>query len=130
MGFAERWVQLIMKYVSSVTYYVIINGNPVGHIQPTRGIRQGDRLSPYLFILCAEVLSFQLQQAEQNGLLGGVPTSPRGPKLNHLFFADDSLLFCKTTIQDWQRLAAILDIEIRRRCFLAEIQAWKLGLLF
>jgi hypothetical protein len=75
MGFAERWIQLIMKCVSFVTYLVIINGNLVGRIQPTKGIRQGDPLSPCLFILCAEVLGFQLQQAEQNGLLGGVPTS-------------------------------------------------------
>jgi hypothetical protein len=110
MGFAERWIQLIMKCVSSVTYSVIINGNPVGNIRPTQGIRQGDPSSPYLFILCAKVLSFRLHQAEQNGLLRGVPTSPRGPRLNHLFFADDSLLFCKTTIQDWQWLVAILDM--------------------
>jgi hypothetical protein len=100
MGFADRWIQLIMKCVSSVTYSVLINGNPVGSIRPTRGLRQGDPLSPYLFILCAEVLSFQLQKAERTGLLGGVPTSPRGLRLNHLFFADDSLLFCKTTIHD------------------------------
>jgi hypothetical protein len=113
MRFAEKWIQLIMECVSSVTYAVLINGNPVGNIRPTRGLRQGDPLSPYLFILCAEVLSYQLQQAERNGLLGGVPTFPRGPRLNHLFFADDSLLFCKTTVQDWQQLLAILDLYER-----------------
>lgn len=47
-----------MKCLTIVTYSIIINGSPVGCIRPTRGITQGDPLSPYLFILCAEVLSF------------------------------------------------------------------------
>jgi hypothetical protein len=91
MGFVEGWVKLVMKCVSTVTYSIIINGELVGLIKPTRGIRQGDPFSPYLFILCAEVLSYDFQMVAQNGTLKGVPTSPKGPKLNHLFFA--GLLF-------------------------------------
>ena len=97
MGFSERWVRLVIKCLTTVTYYVIVNGNLVGSIKPTRGIRQGDLLSPYLFISCAEVIIFQLHQVERNRSLAKVPTSPRGSHLNHLFFADDNLLFCKTT---------------------------------
>jgi hypothetical protein len=75
-----------MKCVSTVTYSIIINGEPTGLIKPTRGIRQGDPLSPYLLILCVEVLNYHFQMAAQNGTLKGVPTSPNGAKLNHLFF--------------------------------------------
>lgn len=76
MRFAPRWVALIIECITTITYSILVNGQLVGHIHPTRGIRKGDPLSPYLFLFCAEVLSSQFHQAEQLGLLWGVPTSP------------------------------------------------------
>jgi hypothetical protein len=58
----------------------------VGHIQPTRGLRQRDPLSPYIFLICAEALSSMLNIAEKNGVITGVPTSKNGLRLSHLFF--------------------------------------------
>jgi ribonuclease HI/exonuclease III len=110
MGFDGRWIALIMECVSSVSYSILINGAPVGNFKPSRGIRQGDPLSPYLFILCAQVLSVHLHRAMDLGLLRGVPTSPKGMRINHLFFADDSLLFCKATIHEWRVLNEVLDL--------------------
>jgi hypothetical protein len=110
LGFEMRWVQLIMTCIRSVTYSVVVNGNPVGNIQPTRGIRQGDPISPYLFLLCAEVFSTLLHKAEQRGVITRVPTSPKSPRLSHLFFADDSLLFCKANSVEWRRLMKILEV--------------------
>jgi hypothetical protein len=76
----------------------------------SRGIRQGDPISPYLFLICAETLSALLQRVERRGVITGVPTSPRGPRMSHLFFANDSLLFCKSNFVEWQRLLRILEV--------------------
>jgi hypothetical protein len=57
MGFAEKWIRLIMLCVSIVSYSVLVNGVPLGQIFPYRRLEQGDLLSPYLFLLVAEGLS-------------------------------------------------------------------------
>lgn len=109
LGFDVKWVKWIMQYITTVQYLVVVNGVPVGDIRPSRGIRQGDPLSPYLFLLCAEVLSANLHFADNMGKLSGVPTFPGGPRLNHMFFADDSLIFCKAQRDDWNWLTDLLD---------------------
>ncbi len=75
MGFAERWIRLIMRCVSSMTYLVLVNGVPYGNISHSRGHRQGDPLSSYLFLVVVEGLSSLLVRAEQEEKLTGVPTS-------------------------------------------------------
>jgi hypothetical protein len=108
LGFAPRWIRLIMMCVTTVKYAVLVNGNPCGSINPSRGIRQGDPISPYLFILCAEGLSAMIEKANMEGLITGVPTSKHGPRISHLLFADDSLLFCRSTRSQWDYLANLL----------------------
>lgn len=91
MGFDRKWVTWIVSCISSVTYSVLLNGRQHGFIKLERGIRQGDLLSPLLFILCAEALVSTLNQAETSGKLNGV---------RYLLFADDSLLLCKATAEE------------------------------
>ena len=109
IGFPAKWTQLIMECVRTVTYAILVNGQPVGHIVPERGLRHGDPLSPYLFLLCVEAFNAMLSKAEKTGTLTEVPTSKNGPRPSHLFFTDDSLLFCKANSVEWRRLTKILE---------------------
>ena len=72
-----------------------MNEEPKDLITPSRGLRQGDPLSPFLFLLCTEGLHGLIKQAAAKGDITGFALGKRGPKLTHLFFADDSLLFCR-----------------------------------
>lgn len=108
MGFNLQWTSLIMECISSVSYSVLLNGDPKGWIMPKRGLRQGDPLSPFLFLLCAEGLSALLRKAESDRIITGATLSRRGPKILHLFFADDSLLFCKASLRESLALKDIL----------------------
>jgi hypothetical protein len=95
MGFSQSWVNWITQCVTTVSYSVLINGSPSKTFCPARGLRQGDPLSPYLFLLCANVLSCALLKQENKHHLKGVKIGRANQPLSHLLFADDSFLFFK-----------------------------------
>lgn len=78
-------------------------------VQPSGRLRKGDPLSPYLFKLCAEGLSRLLNQAEEQGELCGIRLRRGGPTMNHLFFVDDSFLFCSVNTQSTIKIFEILS---------------------
>lgn len=81
-----------MQCVPTVSYSFLINGNPQGLVIPTRGLRQGDPLSPYLFILYTEVVSGMGRLAQEEETLPGVLVARQSPYVNHLLFADDTMI--------------------------------------
>lgn len=94
MGFDARWIALIMECITMVSYSILINGEPTDIIQPSRGLRQGGPLSPYLFLICSEGLHGLLQKEADVSHICGVSICKEGLRLTHLFFADDRLVFC------------------------------------
>ena len=99
----------MMMCISTISYYVLINGEAKGNIVPTRGLRQGDPISPYLFLLCAEGLSAMLRKEEEQGKIHGISISRGAPRISHLFFADDSIVFCRASVEESRRILQVLE---------------------
>lgn len=87
---------------------ILINGSPYGNFSPSRGLRQGDPLSPALFILVSELLSRILLKEEANGALKGIKICRKAPSVSHLFFADDLIIFAKASIRDAGTIEKVL----------------------
>lgn len=82
----------------------------MGPIIPTRGIRQGDPLSLYLFIICTEGLSSLIHNYENKQWLHGMKVCRRAPIVSHMFFADDIYFFCKADSLEAMKVVQLLDI--------------------
>ena len=110
MGFDVRWIALIMECITMVSYSILVNGDPSDIIHPSRGLRQGDPLSPYLFLICSEGLHGLLNKEAKEGHIRGVSICKKGPRLTHLFFVDDSLVFCRATLAEGQNVQNLLNV--------------------
>ncbi|KAL0404066.1 UNVERIFIED_CONTAM: putative mitochondrial protein [Sesamum radiatum] len=110
LGFAPRFVHLIMSCVSTVSYSFMLNGCEFGFLTPKRGIRQGDPLSPYLFLLCTEAFSALLHKAEKNGRTNGISVCRRAQRITHLLFADDTQIYCQASMEAMRCVKEILEI--------------------
>lgn len=79
-----------------MSYSYLIDDSVYGSVKPHRGIRQGDPISPYLFILCGEVLSGLCRKAKLDGSMRGIRVARGSSRVNHLLFADDTMMFCNS----------------------------------
>lgn len=91
-GFYEKFINLIFQCISTVSFTFLLNGCQSGKIIPSRGLRQGDPLSPYLFFFCAEVLSRLILREEQKANLQGIKVARSALAITHMLFADDLVL--------------------------------------
>uniref|UniRef100_A0A8R7QU16 Reverse transcriptase domain-containing protein n=1 Tax=Triticum urartu TaxID=4572 RepID=A0A8R7QU16_TRIUA len=128
LEFRRRWVDLIMKCVRTVRYQIKVNGTLTEQFIPTRSLRQGDTLSPYLFVIYAEGLSALLHEAEEQGRISGVKICQNASSVSHLLFADDSVIFLKAK----QEEAAILHdiLELYENCSGQCINTEKSAIMF
>lgn len=113
MGFPIKMVDVIMRCIKTVSFSILINGHPTETFFLQRGLRQGDLLSPYLYILCAEVLSGLLTKAQQESHIQGISIATNASAISHLLYADDSILFCRAKTSEAKANMDILTINIK-----------------
>jgi len=107
--FPNLLVSLIMSYISTSSISIIFNEGALDAFQLSRGIHQGDPLSPYLFILCMEVLGALIEGKCREKLWNPVKASQGGPAFSHLFFVDDLMLFAKADRKNCVAIKDVLD---------------------
>lgn len=108
-GFSDCWVNLIFQCISTTSYSILLNGSPGPNFSTSRGLRQGDPLSPYLFLICMEVLYRLLVKATEENKISGIKINKNAPSTSHLFFADDCFLFTKADLGEAKNLLDILS---------------------
>ena len=94
--------------LSSVSYAILVNGNAKGWVKASRGLRQGDPLSPFLFTIVANVLSNMLLRAEERSMLEGFRVGRNRTRVSHLQFADDTIFFLNSYAEKLQTLKSLL----------------------
>ena len=100
---------VIMKCISSSRMAILINGSPSEWIIPSRGIRQGDPISPYIFLLCMEYLSLCIEKAVQQGSWETLKVCRGGLAISHCMFADDIILFSSCSNASISEVKSILE---------------------
>ncbi|KAM1106472.1 hypothetical protein ACFX2B_003303 [Malus domestica] len=109
MGFHPIWRTLIMGCMCLVNFAVILNGQPGNKYDHSRGLRQGDPLSSYLFLMVSDVLSNMISTTTKSKQLQGVWMCAYGPPISHIFFVDDTLIFLKANKANCSNLGRLLE---------------------
>ena len=111
MGFGSKWLGWMWSCLSSAKFSVLVNGVPASFFPSTKGLRQEDPLSPYLFVMGMEVLDVLIRRAVEGGFLSRC--SIRGGSrstlnISHLFFTDDTIVLCEASKEHLTHLSWIL----------------------
>ncbi|KAL3844844.1 hypothetical protein ACJIZ3_002247 [Penstemon smallii] len=109
LGVCHRFINLIAQCISTCSFSFLINGSPFGFLKPSRGIRQGDPISPYLFIIYTELLSRLLLKEEASNNFRGVKIARACPVISHLLYADDLVVYCRDTMEDVSTIMKTMD---------------------
>lgn len=110
LEFNATWTERIMNCVETVSYRLKINGVRSDIIKPGRRIRQGDLVSPYLFLLCREWLSLALSRKQEENKIVGMKIAQSSLRINHLLFADDYFIFLNAHLAHLKELKHVLPV--------------------
>lgn len=99
-GFRPKFRDLVLECISTTKFSILLNGSPFGYFSPGRGLRQGDPMSPALFTIFFDLMSRMLAKANEDGLISGVKISCLSPKVKHLMYADDLVVYSKATLDE------------------------------
>ena len=111
MGFGNRWLSWIKWCISTASFSVLFNGSPTDFFPSPKGLRQGDPLSPYLFVIGMEALSCLINRAVEGNYFDGsriVVGREEDLVISHLLYADDTLIFFQANIEQLKYLSWIL----------------------
>lgn len=109
MGFDCKFVDLIQECISSTNFSILLNGVPFGFFSAERGLRQGDPMSPALFTIFSDLLSRMLEKAVAEGKISGVKVTRTSPKISHLMYVDDLVIYYKATEAEATAVHSILQ---------------------
>ncbi|RVX09479.1 Transposon TX1 uncharacterized 149 kDa protein [Vitis vinifera] len=107
-GFSPRWRKWMSGCLSSVSYAILVNGSAKGWVKASRGLRQGDPLSHFLFTLVANVLSRMLMRTEERNMMEGFRVGRNRTRVSHLQFVDDTIFFSNSREEELQTLKSLL----------------------
>lgn len=108
-GLSAQWVGWIMQCVSGPTMNLLWNGEKTETFRPSRGLRQGDPISPYLFVLCMERLCHLIGKSIVDKKWKPIKLSRGGPELSHVCFADDLILFAEASVAQIRIIRGVLE---------------------
>ncbi|CAN1347905.1 Putative ribonuclease H protein At1g65750 [Linum perenne] len=108
-GFAAKWCDWISSCICTVRFSILFNGRPTYQFSPSRGIRQGDPLSPFLFILMTNALSHLINRSVDRKILHDITLTRNGPKITHCLFADDTIVFGKASISEVDKIIQTIN---------------------
>lgn len=100
LGFCEQWIGWTRGCIQSASISVLVNGNPTEEFRMEKGLRQGDPLAPFLFLMVAEGLSGMMRQAQKENLFKGLKVGQEEVEVSLLQYADDTLFIGEPTIQN------------------------------
>lgn len=102
VGLLDQMVSLLMKCITTVSFKGFWNGEVTDSFTPSKGIRQSDPVSPYIFVLCIERFAHKINLAVSEGQWKPIKIARKCPELSHLFFIDDVMLFAEASLSQVQ----------------------------
>lgn len=113
LGFMKTLLaRIAIECISSLSFIILLNESPFNNFNPSRGSRQGNPLSPYLFIIGMEILSQLHINAEDKGDIRGIKIAKNAPSISHLFFVDNSCIVCSAHREDVREVKSIQNCEM------------------